>query len=73
MPLPLYIRTQIARSVQFSELDWVHVFNTTNLWVNDASFSLLLWDSLDLNALSRLLGFSLLLVVVSDTVHESLS
>ena len=61
------------RSVQFSELDWVQVFNTANLGVDDGRATLLLWDSLDLNALSSLLGFSLLGVVVSASVNESLS
>ena len=73
MPLPLHIRTRIARSVQFSELDWVQVFNTADLWIDDTGAALLLGDSLDLNALSRLLSLSLLRVVVSDTVSESLS
>ena len=60
-------------SIKLSELDWVQVFNTANLGVDDGRATLLGWDSLDLNALSGLLGFSLLGVVVSASVDESLS
>ena len=65
--MPLYIRTQIARSVQFSELDWVHEFNASLFSIDDLGAALLNWDALDVDALPSLLGGSLLGVIITDT------
>merc|ERR1719264_570492 len=62
-----------TRSVQFSELDGIHEFNASLLWIDDLGFTLLNWNALNVDVLSSLLGGSLLSVIITNTSFEGFS
>ena len=62
-----------TRSVQFSELDWVHEFNAILTWIDDLGSALLNWNALDVDALSSFLGSSFLSIIIADTSFEGFS
>ena len=61
------------RSVQLSELDWVHEFNARVCKDDDGLFARLHIDALDVNSGSGGLGVSLLLIVGTDTFLKGLA
>ena len=60
-------------SIQLSELDGVHEFNVRLGGVNVSSETGLSVNALDVNSLTSSLGVSFLLIVIADTVLESLT
>lgn len=58
-------------SIEFSELNWVHVNNIVTL--NDMSVRWLDWDSLGNNLLAGFLGLNLSFIVGLNSLDESKS
>ena len=63
----------IARSIQLSEFDWVHVFNARVSRHNNRFSAGLHIDTLNVDSLASGLGVSLLLIVFTNTCLEGLA
>ena len=58
-------------SIELSEFEWVHVFETSLSWINDVRFLWSNWDSLGGDFLSFFLSLNLKSIILLNSLDES--